>query len=318
VPNDSRIGRIRLPAWRRPRSRHQPSLTRTTQSPVMVVFRVGPDIAPGLYRTGGTASTWGVWINNIPTQDEMCSWFTYSTPDANKDNVVQANSSMGPMYANINTTIKAFESQNCQPWTRGPISRARTVQARAISGPGNNPDYSPIRRMVPVSPTQRRLSMTAAVSAQKLSAGTWAIDPVHSSINFSVRHLMVGKIHGRFDQFSGGVTVTQDGTPSVSAEVDVNSIDTGNEQREAHIKAPDFFDVTQFPTATFVSTAVRADGDDYVLDGDFTLKGVTTPVTMTLAFNGVNPGMGRGEVAGFDASVCAEPQGLRSRRRVAA
>jgi hypothetical protein len=82
------------------------------------VFVVGPDIAPGLYRTGGTASAWGVWINNIPTQDEMCSWFTYSTPDANKDHVVQANSSMGPMYANINTTIKAFESQNCRPWTR--------------------------------------------------------------------------------------------------------------------------------------------------------------------------------------------------------
>lgn len=82
------------------------------------VFVVGPDIAPGLYRTAGTASAWGVWINNIPTQDEMCSWFTYSTPDASKDHVVQANSSMGPMYANINTTIKAFESQNCRPWTR--------------------------------------------------------------------------------------------------------------------------------------------------------------------------------------------------------
>jgi hypothetical protein len=82
------------------------------------VFVVGPDIAPGLYRTGGTAAVWGVWINNIPTQDEMCSWFTYSTPDASKDHVVQANSSMGPMYANINTTIKAFESQNCRPWTR--------------------------------------------------------------------------------------------------------------------------------------------------------------------------------------------------------
>ena len=145
--------------------------------------------------------------------------------------------------------------------------------------------------------------MTATVGAQKLSAGTWAIDPIHSSINFSVRHLMVGKIHGRFDQFSGAITIRDDGSPSVSAEVDVNSIDTGNEQREAHIKAPDFFDVAQFPTATFVSTAVRADGDDYVLDGDFTLKGVTKPVTLTLAFNGVNPGMGRGEVAGFDASV---------------
>jgi hypothetical protein len=84
------------------------------------VFQVGPDIAAGLYRTGGTASVVGVWINNIPTQDEMCSWFTYSTPDANKANVVQANSSMGPMYANINTTIKAFESRNCQPWTPVP------------------------------------------------------------------------------------------------------------------------------------------------------------------------------------------------------
>ena len=145
--------------------------------------------------------------------------------------------------------------------------------------------------------------MTAAVGTKQLSAGTWAIDPIHSSINFSVRHLVVGKIHGRFDQFSGAIAITDDGTPSVSAEVDVTSIDTGNEQREAHIKAPDFFDVSQFPTARFISTAVRADGDDYVLDGDFTLKGVTKPVTMTLVFNGTNPGMGRGEVAGFDASV---------------
>ena len=84
------------------------------------VFLVGPDVAPGLYRTGGSASTFGVWINNVPTQASMCSWFTYSTPDANKDHVVQANTSIGPMFASINTTIKAFESQNCQPWTRVP------------------------------------------------------------------------------------------------------------------------------------------------------------------------------------------------------
>jgi hypothetical protein len=83
-------------------------------------FRVGPDIAAGLYRTGGTAATIGVWINNLPTPEEMCSWFTYSTPDPEKDHVVQTNSSMGPMYANIPITIKAFESQNCQPWTRVP------------------------------------------------------------------------------------------------------------------------------------------------------------------------------------------------------
>lgn len=81
-------------------------------------FVVGPDIAPGLYRTGGSGSAWGVWINNVPTEDSMCLWFTYSTPDANKDHVVETNISMGPMYANINSHVQAFESRNCQPWTR--------------------------------------------------------------------------------------------------------------------------------------------------------------------------------------------------------
>ena len=84
------------------------------------VFRVGPDIAPGLYHTSGSASGFTVWINDVPTQDSMCAWFTYGTPDANKDHVLQTNMSVGPMYANINTSVKAFESQNCQPWTRVP------------------------------------------------------------------------------------------------------------------------------------------------------------------------------------------------------
>jgi polyisoprenoid-binding protein YceI len=145
--------------------------------------------------------------------------------------------------------------------------------------------------------------MTTAVDTTTLSAGTWAIDPIHSSINFAVRHLVVGKTYGRFGKFSGAITIGEDGTPSVRAEVDANSLDTGNEQRDAHVKAPDFFDAAQFSTATFVSTAVRADGDNYLVDGDFTLKGVTKPVTLALAFNGVSPGMGHGEVAGFDASV---------------
>ena len=83
-------------------------------------FVVGPDIAPGLYHTGGSGSAFGVWINDVPTQGSMCSWFTYSTPDANQDHVLQTNPSIGPMYANINSSVKAFESQNCQPWTRVP------------------------------------------------------------------------------------------------------------------------------------------------------------------------------------------------------
>ncbi|MGA9373415.1 MAG: YceI family protein, partial [Mycobacterium sp.] len=101
----------------------------------------------------------------------------------------------------------------------------------------------------------------------------------------------------------GAITVAEDGTPSVTATIDIDSINTRNEQRDAHLKAADFFDAERYPTASFASTAVRADGDDYVLDGEFTLKGVTKPVSLKLEFNGVNPGMGHGEVAGFEASV---------------
>ncbi|MDT5018070.1 MAG: hypothetical protein QOD39_4230 [Mycobacterium sp.] len=137
----------------------------------------------------------------------------------------------------------------------------------------------------------------------QLGTGSWAIDPVHSSIGFSVRHLMVSKVRGTFDTFSGAIVVGEDGTPSVTAEIAVDSVNTRNDQRDAHVKSADFFDVEKHPTATFRSTGVRADSDDYVLDGELTLKGVTKPVSLHLEFSGVNPGMGQGEVAGFEASV---------------
>ncbi|GFG55298.1 hypothetical protein CQY20_32355 [Mycolicibacterium agri] len=145
--------------------------------------------------------------------------------------------------------------------------------------------------------------MTAATTTKQLSAGTWAIDPIHSSISFSARHLMVSKVRGHFNTFSGAVVVGEDGTPSVTAEVAVDSIDTRNEQRDAHLKSADFFDVEKFPTATFRSTGVREQDGHYVLDGDFTLKGVTKPISIDVEFHGVNPGMGHGEVAGFTGTV---------------
>jgi polyisoprenoid-binding protein YceI len=171
-----------------------------------------------------------------------------------------------------------------------------------------NPDRSPVtlgeRAALPViTQSEGEKTMTTAASTTGLSAGTWTIDPVHSSIGFSVRHLMVSKVRGRFDKFSGAITVAGDGTPSVTAEIAVDSVSTNNEQRDAHVKSADFFDVDKYPTATFASTGVRDNGDRYVLDGDLTLKGVTKPVSLDLEFNGVNPGMGHGEVAGFGASV---------------
>jgi polyisoprenoid-binding protein YceI len=145
--------------------------------------------------------------------------------------------------------------------------------------------------------------MTATTAPAQLGTGVWAIDPVHSTISFSVRHLMVSKVRGSFDKFSGAITVDENGTPSVTAEIAVDSINTRNEQRDAHVKSADYFDADNYPVATFRSTGVRADGDDYAVDGEFTLKGVTKPVTLQMQFNGVNPGMGQGEVAGFEASV---------------
>lgn len=144
--------------------------------------------------------------------------------------------------------------------------------------------------------------MTAATTTA-LGAGTWAIDPVHSTIGFSVRHLMVSKVRGTFDDFTGAITVGEDGTASVTAEIAVASVNTRNEQRDAHLRASDFFDVDNHPVATFTSTGVRADGDGYALDGELTIKGRAKPVSLELEFSGTNPGMGHGEVAGFEASV---------------
>lgn len=144
---------------------------------------------------------------------------------------------------------------------------------------------------------------TAITTLPNLTAGTWAIDQAHSTVAFSVRHLMVSKVRGTFNDFSGAITVAEDGTTSVEADIQVNSIDTNNADRDAHIKSADFFDAEQFPTATFKSTGVRAKGDDYVVDGEFTLHGVTRPVELNLEFNGVNPGMGNGPVAGFEATT---------------
>ena len=137
-----------------------------------------------------------------------------------------------------------------------------------------------------------------------LTAGTWMIDPVHSSITFAVRHLAVGKVRGRFDDFSGAITVPENGTPSVSVTISVGSVSTGNPDRDQHLRAPDIFGVDEFPAATLVSTGMHpVDKDNWVLEADFTLRGTTKRIPVAFAFLGVSPGMGRGEVAGFESVV---------------
>jgi polyisoprenoid-binding protein YceI/predicted dinucleotide-binding enzyme len=181
------------------------------------------------------------------------------------------------------------------PVDLGPLQMGRLMQ---VDGPLTG--LHAIRESVP-HPVPKA-SNNAVVPAE-LPAGNWTIDPIHSSISFSVRHLMVSRVRGTLGTFSGEITVSSEGTPSVSAEIEVSSLDTGNDQRDAHLKSAEFFDVEQHPTATFTSTGVRADGNGYALDGAFTLKGITKPISIGLEFNGINPGMGHGAVAGFQASV---------------
>jgi polyisoprenoid-binding protein YceI len=132
--------------------------------------------------------------------------------------------------------------------------------------------------------------------------GTWDIDASHSTVGFVVRHMMVSKVRGFFRDFSGVIVTAEDPAQStVTATVDLGSIDTRQEQRDAHIRSADFFDVDKHPAMTFRSTGVRADGADWIVDGELTLKGNTKPVSLALELNGFGPDAYGGTRAGFSA-----------------
>jgi polyisoprenoid-binding protein YceI len=137
-----------------------------------------------------------------------------------------------------------------------------------------------------------------------LTPGTWTVDPAHSSVGFVARHMMISKVRGHFADLDGTVTIAEDPfASSVVANVRLASIDTGSEDRDAHLRSPDFFDVENHPEMTFRSTAVRADGDDFRLDGDLTIAGVSRPVTFALDFDGAGQDPWGGTRAGFAATT---------------
>ncbi len=142
------------------------------------------------------------------------------------------------------------------------------------------------------------------MAAQELKAGTWKIDASHSTVGFSVRHMMVSKVRGRFEKFDATLTVPEDATQSsVEATIDASSINTDNADRDNHIRSADFFHVENNPEFSFRSTGLAADGEDFVLKGDLTIKGNTHPVELKLEFNGstVDPyGLDR---SGFSATT---------------
>ena len=145
---------------------------------------------------------------------------------------------------------------------------------------------------------------STAVEIPGYVAGTWAVDPVHSEVSFTVRHMMVSKVRGRFDSFEGTIVTAANPLDStVTASVDLSSINTGQEQRDAHIRSADFFEVEKHTHMTFASTGIRVDGSDFLLDGDLTLKGVTKPVTFKLEVNGFGPDAYGGTRVGFSATT---------------
>jgi len=118
--------------------------------------------------------------------------------------------------------------------------------------------------------------------------GTFVLDPSHSHVGFSVRHVMVSKVRGRFSSFTGTITVADDPTASsVEAEIEVASIDTRDSGRDDHLRSADFFEAEAHPTATFRSTrVVQAAPGRFTVVGDLTIRGVTKPVELDVEYEG--------------------------------
>ena len=148
------------------------------------------------------------------------------------------------------------------------------------------------------------MTASTAVQIPGYVAGTWDIDAAHSTVGFSVRHMMVSKVRGYFRTFSGVLVTAEDPTAStVEATIDMDSIDTRQEQRDAHIRSADFFDVGNHTVMTFRSTGVRTDGADWTVVGDLTIKGITKSVELELELNGFGPDAYGGFRAGFSAKT---------------
>jgi polyisoprenoid-binding protein YceI len=118
-------------------------------------------------------------------------------------------------------------------------------------------------------------------------AGTWILDPAHSEVTFSVRHMMISKVRGTFGMKSATLVAPENPLEAkVEASVDVTSIDTKDDGRDGHLRSADFFDTENFPTMEFVSTGARVESEDFFIDGDLTIRGVTKPVSFAFDFGG--------------------------------
>jgi len=158
--------------------------------------------------------------------------------------------------------------------------------------------------MKPKSFFAAALVVVALALSASAQATSWIIDPNHSSVGFTIRHLF-SKVPGAFDKFSGTIDYdpANPTAASVKVEIDPASIDTKTQKRDDHLRSPDFFDVAKFPAMTFQSTKVtKGEGNALTAEGNLTMHGVTKPVTLAVMFLGAGPAMG-GQRAGFEATT---------------
>lgn len=141
-------------------------------------------------------------------------------------------------------------------------------------------------------------------TATAVSTGTWTIDPTHTEVGFSVRHLM-SKVRGKFEAVEGTIVTQEDLTAStVNVTVDLNSINTGTADRDNHLRSADFFEVESYPKMTFVSTGiVQKSETDFVVTGDLTIKGVSKPVELATEFLGEGGDPWGGTRVGVEATA---------------
>ncbi|MFN8444043.1 MAG: YceI family protein [Caldilineaceae bacterium] len=133
----------------------------------------------------------------------------------------------------------------------------------------------------------------------------WQIDTVHSSIEFSVRHMMISKARGKFGKFSGTIVLDEanPAATTVDVSIDAASIDTGVPDRDGHLRSPDFLDAATYPTLQFKSTKVAVDGDSAKLYGELTIRGVTKPVVLDVEYAGKSKNPWGQTIAGFSAKT---------------
>lgn len=137
-------------------------------------------------------------------------------------------------------------------------------------------------------------------------ATTWLLDPLHSEVQFKIKHLVISTVTGAFNTFQGSAQTEGDGFENAQVEVSlqVDSVNTGQDARDQHLRGEDFFDAAQYPTITFKSTAFTKTGGDeqYKLTGDLTIKGVTKPVTLDVEHGGTAVDFYGNTKAGFEAT----------------